>query len=323
MNDSVQQKLSTSALAKTLDIPLQQLFGTLRDCGWIRKIEDGWVLTAKGEFEGGEYIHSKRYGRYIVWPETLLEHQLLRGIESNRLLNSAQIARKYQISAREVRRLLGDIGLLHRTFNGWELTRDGEQLGGVAIDNDNGDITWPESLLENDIVIAQFEYLQRVHQVSDTRESDQPEADLFTEDLLSGLSEFEARDGHRFPSRHLMVVCDWLYFAGVAHACNYRLPLSLASKSSLSSKPSSSKHSLSSKHSAMQEHRADFWLPASHVFIEVSGDEKEAADIASAMERVELYRNNQWKFVEVRAEHFEHLDDYLTRALRELGVDIL
>jgi hypothetical protein len=93
MNDSVQQKLSTSALAKTLDIPLQQLFGTLRDCGWIRKVEDGWVLTAKGEFEGGEYIHSKRYGRYIVWPETLLEHQLLRGIESNRLLNSAQIAR--------------------------------------------------------------------------------------------------------------------------------------------------------------------------------------------------------------------------------------
>lgn len=293
MNDSAQQKLSTSALAKALDIPLQQLFGTLRDCGWIRKIDDGWVLTAKGEFEGGEYIHSKRYGRYIVWPDTLLEHQLLRGIESNRLLNSAQIARKYQISAREVRRLLGDIGLLHRTFNGWELTREGERLGGVSVDSDSGDITWPENLLENDIVVAQFEYLQRVHQAGESQEADQPEADLF-----NGMSEFDARDGHRFHSRNHLIVCDWLYFSGIAHACNYRLPLA-------------------------QEQRADFWLPASQVYIEVGGDEKGAADIASAMARVEIYRKHQWKFVEVRAEHFEHLDDYLTRALREFNVHIL
>ncbi len=297
MSDSG-HKLSTSALAKALDIPLQQLFGTLRDCGWIKKIEDGWVLTAKGEFEGGEYIHSKRYGRYIVWPEALLEHQLLRGIESNRLLNSAQIARKYQISAREVRRLLGDIGLLHRTFNGWELTREGERLGGVVIDsatsnNDSGDITWPESLLENTIVVAQFEYLQRIHHAGDAQEGDRPEADLF-----AGISEFDARDGHHFHSRNQLIVCDWLYFSGVAHACHYRLPLA-------------------------HEHHADFWLPAAQVYIEVGGDEQDAADIASALERVEIYRRHQWKFVEVSAGHFEHLDDHLTRTLREFGVQIL
>lgn len=301
MNDSERQKLSTSALAKALDIPLQQLFGTLRDCGWIRKVEDGWTLTAKGEFEGGEYIHSKRYGRYIVWPEALLEHQLLKGIESNRLLNSTQLARKYQISAREVRRLLGDIGLLRRTFNGWELTREGGRLGGVAIDSGSvdgisGDITWPESLLENDIVVAQFAYLQRVHQASEQ------EADSHDTDLFSGISEFDARDGHSFHSRNKMVVCDWLYFAGIAHACHYRLPLAQT-------------HS--------QEQRADFWLPAAHVYIEVGGDEKDAADIANAMERIEIYRKHQWQFVEVRAEHVEHLDDYLTRALREFGVHIL
>jgi len=292
MSDVDRQKLSTSALAKTLDIPLQQLFGTLRDCGWIRKVDDGWVLTAKGEFEGGEYVHSKRYGRYIVWPEALLEHQLLRGIESNRLLNSAQLARKYQISAREVRRLFGDIGLLRRTFNGWELTREGERLGGVNIDSDNGDITWPENLLDNDIVRAQLEYLQRAHQSGDAHEAD----------LLDAINEFDARDGHRFHSRNELLVCDWLYFAGIAHASHYRLPLPQAN---------------------FQEQRADFWLPAAQVYIEVGGDEKGAAAIAAAMERIDIYRKHQWHFVEVRAEHFEHLDDYLTRALREFGVYIL
>ncbi len=302
MNDSERQKLSTSALAKALDVPVQQLFGTLRDCGWIRKVEDGWVLTAKGEFEGGEYVHSKRYGRYIVWPEALLEHQLLRAIESNRLLNSVQLARKFQISAREVRRLLGDIGLLQRTFNGWELTRDGERLGGVVIDsgspdNPGGDITWPESLLDNDIVKAQFDYVQRAHHTPD-----ESEADSLSGDLFSGISEFTARDGHRFHSRNQLLVCDWLYFAGIAHACHYRLPLAQAN---------------------FQEQRADFWLPAAHVYIDVGGDERDAAAIASAMERVELYRKHQWQFVEVRAEHIEHLDDYLTRALREFSAHIL
>ncbi len=299
MSDSG-QKLSTSALAKALDIPLQQLFGTLRDCGWIRKVEDGWVLTAKGEFEGGEYVHSKRYGRYIVWPEALLEHQLLRGIESNRLLNSAQLARKYQISAREVRRLLGDIGLLHRTFNGWELTREGERLGGVAIDSDNGDITWPEGLLENDLVVAQFEYLQRANEA---HESEAQAADLF-----AGISEFDARDGHRLHSRNEWLVCDWLYFAGIAHACHYQLPLSLSTKQ---------------LQAHFHEQRADFWLPAAQVYIEVGGDEKDAAEISAAMQRIEIYRKQQWRFVEVRAEHFEHLDDYLTRELREFGAQIL
>lgn len=303
MSDSDRQKVSTSALAKTLDIPLQQLFGTLRDCGWIRKVDDGWVLTAKGEYEGGEYVHSKRYGRYIVWPETLIEHQLLRGIESNRLLNSVQIARKYQISAREVRRLLGDVGLLRRTFNGWELTRDGEQLGGVNIDSANidghsGDITWPENIIDNEVVRAQFEYLQRAHHAEDTP------GDPLEGDLFSGMSEFEARDGHRFHSRNEFLVCDWLYFAGIAHAYHYRLPLSLLQPQA-------------------QDQHADFWLPAAQVYIEVSGDEKDAGAIAATMERIDIYRKNQWNFVEVRAEHFEHLDDYLTRALREFGANIL
>ncbi|HEY3697841.1 MAG TPA: hypothetical protein VGK97_00815 [Spongiibacteraceae bacterium] len=284
------QKLSTSALAKTLDIPLQQLFGTLRDCGWIRKVDDGWVLTAKGEFEGGEYVHSKRYGRYIVWPEALLEHQLLRGIESNRLLNSAQLARKYQISVREVRRLFGDLGLLQRTFNGWELTRDGERLGGISIDSDSGDsdITWPESLLENDTVTAQLDYLQRLYHDADQREND----------LLAAITDLEARDGHRFRSRNELLVCHWLYLAGIAHAYRHRLPLP-------------------------QPHHADFWLPAAQVYLEVGGDEKDAAAIAATMERIEIYRKQQWHFIEVRAENFEHLDDYLTRALREFGAAIL
>ncbi len=288
-----QQKLSTSALAKLLDIPLQQLFATLRDCGWIRKVEDGWVLTAKGEFEGGEYVHSRRYGRYIVWPDAIVEHQLLRGIESNRLLSAAKLARKYQITAREARRVLGEIGLLQRDFSGWSLTRAGKQLGGVVIESDAGEseISWPESLLENSLVAAQFEYLQRLYADADDHDGD----------LLAAITELRALDGHSFHSRSEWLVCHWLYYAGIAHACQRRLPLT-------------------AEHGA--EQYADFWLPQAQVYIEVSGDEKDAAAIAANLQRLDLYRRQQWQFVEVRGEHLPHLDEYLTRALRELGVNV-
>ncbi len=44
-------KLSTTALAKKLDIPTQQLFATLKDYGWIQRQGEQWLLTNKGEFE--------------------------------------------------------------------------------------------------------------------------------------------------------------------------------------------------------------------------------------------------------------------------------
>lgn len=282
-------KQSTSALAKTLNIPLQQLFVTLRDCGWIRKVEDGWLLTAKGEFEGGEYVHSKRFGRYIVWPDTLVEHPLLRGIESNRLVNAAAIARKYHLNAREARRLLGELGLLQRTFNGWQLTRDGEQIGGIQIDSDNGDgeIHWPEALLENEMIVAQFEAAQRLQE-----QGEEP-----AEDLLSAISEWRSLDGHGFRSRGEAMVCNWLYLAGIVHACHRSLPLP-------------------------QHHSADFWLPEAQVYIEYAGDEHDAGEISASLERIDLYKKHQWRHIEVRPEHLAHLDDYLTRKLQELGVRV-
>lgn len=284
-----QHKQSTSALAKTLNISLQQLFATLRDCGWIRKVEDGWLLTAKGEFEGGEYVHSKRYGRYIVWPETLVEHPLLRGIESNRLVNAAGIGRKYQLSAREARRALGELGLQRRDFNGWQLTRQGEQLGGIALDSDQSgsENHWPEALLENDIVVAQFEYLQHEREQGETPETD----------LLSAISEWRGLDGHTFHSRGESMICQWLYLAGIVHACHRRLPLA-------------------------QEYTADFWLPAAQVYIEYVGDEHAAGEIAATLERVEIYKKNQWRWIEVRPEHLAQLDEYLTRELQEFGAAI-
>lgn len=282
------QKLSTSALAKALQLPLQQLFATLRDYGWIRKVEDGWLLTAKGEFEGGEYVHSRRFGRYIVWPPALLQHPLLVALESNRQFDAVQIGRRYGLHAREVRRLLGELGLLRRDFNGWALTSRGEAAGGVLVEEESGegDIHWPEALLEQPEVAAQLDYGRRLY------------AEEGSADLFAGMEPLAALDGHRCASRGTWLICNWLYLAGIAHACGRRLPVP-------------------------GDLRADFWLPEAQIYIEYSGEEGDAGTLSARLQRLDIYQREQWPVIEVRADQLPRIDDHLSRQLRRRGVRLL
>lgn len=285
-------KLSTSALAKALDLPLNQLFATLKDYGWIRKLDDGWALTGKGEFEGGEYVHSKRFGRYIVWPESLLEHRLLTGLEANRRLGAVQLGRRFGITPREFNRVLAERGLLEPGTLGWRLSARGERMGGVECDSDHSGLPytlWPETLLDESDVAAALAFAQSLKAAAEGG----AERDLFGHE-----SRFESLDGHCLQSLGELMICHWLYLAGLPHACGRSLP-------------------------GGGELRADFYLPQQQLYIEYLGDERAAATLSATLARLEWYRQQQWPVIEVRPEHLPQLDDYLTRALRRHGVDLL
>lgn len=290
---STSHKLSTSALAKALDLPLNQLFTTLRDYGWIRKADDGWLLTAKGEFEGGEYVHSNRFGRYIVWPETLLEHRLLVGLEANRRLAAGQLARQFGLTVREVNRIFAERGLLEPGHLGWRLTVNGERAGGVEFDSDHNGLPytlWPETLLEDEGLIDTLRASQALQLSSDQERAGQRQMQLDDQ-------PYAALDGHRCGSRGELMICNWLYLAGLAHACGRCPP------------------------GARQ--RADFYLPQQQLCIEYLGEEQAPGALGQHLGRLEWYREQNWPVIEVRPEHLERLDEYLTRALRHHGVEVL
>ena len=72
--------ISTTALAKHFDLPAKTLFTFLTEKSWINRIDNHWRLTGKGEFEGGEYINSKKYGEYIGWPQNIVDHSIFQEI---------------------------------------------------------------------------------------------------------------------------------------------------------------------------------------------------------------------------------------------------
>lgn len=282
------KKLSTSALAKRLELTSQQLFSTLKDYGWIEKLEEGWGLTAKGEFEGGEYLHSQRYGRYIVWPEQIAEHQFLKALEDNQHISATQLGRQHGLNARQVNRIFAELGWITHSFQGWELTTSGEQRGGVQMENEaSGSFycLWPRAIAENSSLKAQLDYASQLNQPAEP-----------ADDLFSDQQSLQSIDGHQHPSRQHLQVGHWLYMAGLAHACGRRLPVD-------------------------EELHADFYLPAQQLYIEVWGD-GDASALAQRMQRQQVYEQLGVTVIDLEAQDFQDLDESLTRKFRKLGIRV-
>lgn len=289
MDGNSPHKLSTSALAKSLKVSSQLLFATLKDYGWIRKLEEGWELTSKGEFEGGEYVHSKRYGRYIVWPQELVEHPLLVALEDHSHLSATALGKPHHLSARQVNRALAELGWIKHGFQGWELNPAGEKNGGVQLENDSSGtfyITWPQAITSNKIVEEQLTFASNVITVNDESRGD----DLFANNDLLSL------DGHQHTTPMRYQVCHWLYMAGVAHACLRRLPVE-------------------------EVLYADFYLPRYQIYIEC-WDDSEGSSLAARMQRKDIYQTMGLAVIDVEMDHLPYLDEYLTRQLRRLGIRV-
>lgn len=289
-------KLSTTALARKLDIPAQQLFATLRDYGWIRRSADTWVLLPKGEFEGGSYQQSRRYGRYIVWPQSLDHHPLLAAIESNQRITAASMRRYYpRLHARQINRALAELGLQHHSVLGWELTALGRSMGGQQEESEASGafyVTWPHEIVDNPVVHREL-----------TRQSDQiptPEpADANAEpDLFANADtkiSCEGIDGHVLATPLQMRVCNWLYLAQLAHAYRRLLPIE-------------------------EQVHADFYLPAGNVYIDCWQEDASAAELRANLHKREIYREMRLHSLEVKEADADNLDEILGRGLLTFGI---
>ena len=289
-------KLSTTALARKLDIPVQQLFATLRDYGWIQRSGDSWILLPKGEFEGGSYQNSRRFGRYIVWPQALDHHPLLAAIESNQRITAASMRRYYpRLHARQINRALAEMGVQHHSILGWELTDLGRSMGGQQEESEASGafyVTWPHEIIDHPVVHRE---LTRQSDQRPTPEPGDPSAepDLFanTENNLS----CDGVDGHVLKTPLQMRVCNWLYLAQLAHAYRRALPTE-------------------------ELVYADFYLPAGNVYIDCWEEDTSADELRERLDKREIYRELGLHSLEVNAADVDRLDEVLGRGLLAFGI---
>jgi hypothetical protein len=293
-----ENKLSTTALARKLDIPAQQLFATLKDYGWINRAEDSWFLTGKGEFEGGSYVDSRRYGRYIVWPDRLLQHPLLSAIESNKRISASAMRRYYpRLHPRLINRALAELGLQVHTVLGWELTDQGRRLHGQQEESENSGafyVTWPHEIVDHPVIHRE---LQRL---SDSGIESTVEVSAVADDLFAAAeadSCHQGVDGHGLDTALERQVCNWLYMAQLAHAYRRSLPVE-------------------------EVLFADFYLPGARVYIECWELEEPHERLSLKLKKQDVYRDMKLQLVEVHARDIDRLDETLGRALQDLGIRV-
>lgn len=292
------EKLSTTALAKKLDIPVQQLFAVLKDYGWIQRKQDSWALTPKGEYEGGSYQSSRRYGSYIVWPEQLEHHPLLQAIESSQRMTAASLCRYYpHLHARQINRVLAELGLQHHSIFGWELTRLGRDWGGLQEESNSSGafhITWPEEFMDNPVVHRE---LSRQSTPATVRvASGDTEPDLFAT-ASTAIDHNHGLDGHQLSTPLQAGVCNWLYLAQLAHAVHRALPTE-------------------------ELLCADFYVPAGNIYIDCWETDVPAGELSGKFRKRELYRTLELRHLEINASDVFNLDETLGRGLLAFGIRV-
>jgi hypothetical protein len=289
-------KLSTTALARKLNIPVQQLFSILKDYGWIQRTGDSWVLTPKGEYEGGSYHSSRRYGSYIVWPDQLEQHPLLQAIESNQRITAASMCRYYpRLHARHINRSLAELGLQHHSILGWELTRLGRSLGGLQEESGASGafyVTWPHEIIDNPVVHRELSI--QSDQIPAQHRSESAEPDLFATsttliDVCRGI------DGHSLRSPLQTSVCNWLYLAQLAHASRRTLPTD-------------------------ELVYADFYVPLGNIYIDCWDADVAAGELTEKFHKRELYRALDLRHLEINTHDGDKLDEVLGRGLLSFGI---
>lgn len=150
--DNKTKVYSRSAMADALDVSLKDVTSALLRAGWVQQVDNTWKLTSKGEFEGGEVRQSKKFGEYLVWPESALSHAIFR-FDKDDTLTASELGKEIGLSGRLTNLILQHCGWLKREHKGWVLSRSGLALGGIQHENAKTGVpwcSWPKSLLANE-----------------------------------------------------------------------------------------------------------------------------------------------------------------------------
>ena len=288
-NEDKRDYLSRSALADKLGVPLKELTQVMIEAGWISQQGKDWLLTSKGEFEGGIYKHSKKYGQYIIWPETIFSHAVITEL-GEKHISATVIAKHYGLSARMVNRLLAEMGFIHAFAKGWQLTPLGLSNGGLQQqDKDSGVpyTMWPKSFLDHVMIRQHFNCYQGVSEALEcVTIADQP--------------HYLALDGHYFPSIELLKVANWLYIVGISYA--YRRQLMVADDEYLLS---------------------DFYLPSMALHIHYNSHQVSPEGLSKQLARQQQVKDYQIYSVELLHTDIDNIDSVLSKALLTRGITVV
>ncbi|MDB9741827.1 hypothetical protein OAB00_03120 [Akkermansiaceae bacterium] len=299
--------LSISALAKQHNIQAKDLFLKFENLGMISRENEQWILTKLGEASGGSYKDSKKFGKYITWPE-----DLKLPIESNvnpskevPSQNSTAIGKHFNLSSRKLNAIFSELGWIKKSLKGWIITPQGEAQGGKQKEHPQSGVPyviWRESITQNKSLTETIKDFtgsneEPVPNLSDNGYAQQgidknPQSVGFREKFPA---THRATDGHMVRSKAETLIDNWLYMAEIVHAYERKLPIE-------------------------EEVYCDFYIPTGKVYIEYWGYEHDSKYLDRKEIKKNIYKKYGFNLIELDDEQVQNLDDILPRLLLKYGI---
>lgn len=283
------QGISTSALAKIKNMEAKALFAELKFAGYIVRYDSKWLLTESGERFGGNYADHPKFGKYIVWPENLI---IEKSLSTGKSLTATQIGERFQLSAKKINQLLKELGWLHKTEQGWQLTLHGARVGGeqkTHSDSESHYVLWHDSIVRNKrLKQTIIEFMGQDAELHSTDHSYSSFRQKFT-------AKHRTLDGHYVHSKGELLIDNWLYMNGIAHAYQRPLPID-------------------------DDIICDFYLPSANAYLQFWGNDSGPTSTNEQQRKANIYLHHQLLLIDIYPEDLSNLDEILPPKLKLVGI---
>ena len=288
--------LSTTALAKELNIPIKKLFEVFSTNGFIERENDNWILTEKGKKKGGMVRTHPKLGSYIVWAWGDQDVNYSDEDEETKMLGATALSNHFGICRFRVNPILSEQGLIQKSNNGWIITKLGKGLGGKQFENKISGapyVCWDKSILSHKPLLDTI----KVMEGNDTKEEEKQDSKFNQSFREKFVANHRAADGHYVRSRAEMLIDNWLYMCEIAHAYERKLPIE-------------------------ENVYCDFYLPAGKVYIEYWGLENDVKYLDRKKTKLAIYKKYGFNLIELNDDAILNLDDILPKKLLEFGIQV-
>lgn len=296
-------KISTSALSKSLNISSKELFEILSELNLIYKKDDHWHLAKRGVDNGGEIMNNPKFGEYIVWPADFNLNKIS-SLNNKDLINATVIGKEFGLSSQRINLILAEIGWIEKAIKGWSITDLGKKTGGIEFEHQSGGtyVLWPADLKNNNTLVSSINTGDNDNGVKEHKSNENVGITEDLKDSKNFRDNFPAtlrtKDGHIVRSRGEILIDNSLYEFGLAHAYERRLPI-------------------------QDEVYCDFYIPSQNngkaVYIEYWGIESDEKYQKRKEKKKMIYNDNHLNLIELENIHIESLDDYLPKMLLKYG----
>lgn len=302
-NIAMKTMLPTNAIARKLNVELENMLNYLMKMGLIKEKSGSMCLTDAGISVGGMQEAGFHSVVILKWPA----EELVQLVHMRKFITATIIKAHFQnISRNRINLVLSELGWMekdhsHRSGRGWKITPLGRTVGGRQlwhVQTGIAYVAWPEIILYN---ISLIEAMNGVlpstsgkQKKASEQESQKREVDEFRKKFPAQL---RTKDGHYVRSKAELIIDNALYDYGLVHAYEKRVPVE-------------------------EDLFTDFYLPFEKVYIEYWGLEDNADYFRRKQEKLTLYKKYNLNLIELTDEDVKNLDDYLPKKLLKFGVKV-